>query len=59
MTAVFPDAVARGTSEWEIRRDLSALNEGLRDLLGRGVLVSNLQPAHSVLEQHFREAVGE
>jgi ABC-type multidrug transport system ATPase subunit len=59
VTAVFPDAVARGASEWEIRRDLSALNEGLRDLLGRGVLVSNLQPAHSVLEQHFREAVGE
>jgi hypothetical protein len=28
-------------------------------LLQRGVLVRSLRPAHSVLEQHFREAVGE
>jgi ABC-2 type transport system ATP-binding protein len=37
---------------------LTELNAGLAALVARGVLVADLRPAHSVLEQHFREAVG-
>jgi hypothetical protein len=38
---------------------LATLNAGVARLLQRGVLVSSMRPAHSVLEQHFREAVRE
>ncbi|MEX2151832.1 MAG: ABC transporter ATP-binding protein [Gemmatimonadaceae bacterium] len=58
--SVFPGARARGVGEYELPPlDLTTLNAGLSQLLQRGVLVSSLRPAHSVLEQHFREAVGE
>jgi ABC-type multidrug transport system ATPase subunit len=58
--AVFPGATSRGDGEYEIPPlDLAALNSGIGALLQRGVLVSSMRPAHSVLEQHFREAVGE
>ena len=58
--AAFPTARARGPHEFELPAlDLATLNAGLADLLQRGAIVSSLQPAHSVLEQHFREAVGE
>jgi ABC-type multidrug transport system ATPase subunit len=57
---VFPMAQARGPGDFEIPIvELSQLNAGLAELLRRGVLVSNLHPAHSMLEQHFRQAVGE
>ena len=57
---VFPTAEARGPGDFEIPGvELRALNAGIAELLRRGVLVSNLHPAHSVLEQHFRQAVGE
>ena len=57
---VFPGARPRGAQEWEMPElDLATLNAGITRLLHRGVLVSSLRPAHSVLEQHFREAVGE
>ena len=57
---VFPGARPRGAQEWEMPElDLATLNAGITRLLQRGVLVSSLRPAHSVLEQHFREAVGE
>jgi ABC-2 type transport system ATP-binding protein len=57
--SVFPSAESRGDSEFEIPAiDLGSLNAGIAELLKRGVLVSSLRPAHSVLEQHFREAVG-
>ena len=60
VTAVFPGAEARGTSEYAIPPvDLAALNAGLAALVQRGVLVSSVRPTHSVLEQHFREAIGE
>jgi len=58
--SVFAKAAARGNGEYEIPPlDLSALNASLATLLQRGVLVSSLRPAHSMLEQHFREAVRE
>lgn len=60
LVAVFPTAQQRGPGEFEIPVvELNQLNAGLAELLRRGVLVSNLHPAHSVLEQHFRQAVGE
>ena len=60
VSMVFPGAEARGTSEYAIPPlDLASLNNGLARLLERGVLVNSVRPTHSVLEQHFREAVGE
>ena len=57
---VFPGAHLRSAQEYETPAlDLATLNAGITRLLQRGVLVSSLRPAHSVLEQHFREAVGE
>jgi len=57
---VFPGATSRGAGEYELpAMDLATLNAGIAVLLQRGILVSSLRPAHSVLEQHFREAVGE
>ena len=58
--AVFSDAEPRGDGEYDLAAiDLATLNAGIAQLLARGVLVSSMRPAHSVLEQHFREAVGE
>jgi ABC-type multidrug transport system ATPase subunit len=60
MTDVFPGARLRGAGEYEVPPlDLATLNAGVARLLQRGVLVSSMRPAHSVLEQHFREAVRE
>jgi ABC-2 type transport system ATP-binding protein len=60
MADVFPGARPRGADEYEVPAlDLATLNAGVTRLLQRGVLVSSLRPAHSVLEQHFREAVRE
>ena len=57
---VFRGAKRREDGEYELPPlDLDALNRGIATLLQRGVLVSSMRPAHSVLEQHFREAVGE
>ena len=57
---VFPGAVAVGREEYHvIVSDLAALNVGLGVLLSRGVLIAGVTPAHSALEQQFREAVGE
>ena len=56
----FPGATPRGDGEFALPpMDLAALNAGVARLLQRGALVSSMRPAHSVLEQHFREAVGE
>lgn len=60
VAAAFPGAVQRGGGEYELPvLDVRALNAGLASLLARGVLVTSLRPAHSMLEQHFREAIGE
>ena len=57
---VFPGAIAVGRAEYHlIVRDLDALNAGLADLIARGALIAGVSPAHSALEQQFREAVGE
>ena len=57
---VFPGARPRSPHEFELPAlDLATLNAGIALLLQRGVLVTSLRPAHSMLEQHFREAVGE
>ena len=57
---VFAGAASRGAGEFELPPlELAALNAGVSILLERGALVSSLRPAHSVLEHHFREAVGE
>ena len=58
--AVFPNARTRGDGEFDITpADLATLNAGVAELIRRGGFVRSMRPAHSVLEQHFREAVGE
>jgi hypothetical protein len=37
--------------------ELAEINAGLARLIAAGVLVSSIAPAHSALEQQFREAV--
>jgi len=60
VNSVFPGATLRGSGEYELPIiDIRALNAGLVALLARGVLVTSLRPTHSMLEQHFREAIGE
>ncbi len=56
--AVFPGAqLAEG--EWiTAPLDVESLNAALAGLLAQGALVSGVAPAHSSLEQQFREAVG-
>ena len=57
---VFPGALPVGRGEYHVVvADLAALNAGLSVLLSRGVLIAGVSPAHSALEQQFREAVGE
>jgi ABC-type multidrug transport system ATPase subunit len=57
---VFPTARPRANGEFELPPlELATLNAGVATLLQRGVMVSGLRPAHSILEQHFREAVGQ
>jgi ABC-2 type transport system ATP-binding protein len=56
----FPGAEQRGDGEFALPPlDLATLNAGVARLIQRGVIVASMRPAHSVLEQHFREAVGE
>lgn len=60
VTSVFAGAQPNGGGEYELPPlDLAQLNRGIAALLQRGVLVSSVRPAHSVLEQHFREAIKE
>lgn len=57
---VFPGAEAAGKGEYSVTvRSIHELNASLADLIGRGALVSSVVPERSVLEQQFREAVGE
>ena len=56
--AVFPEAGSLGDGQFEIPGgNASILNQRLADLLGRGVLITALVPAHSGLEAQFREVV--
>ena len=57
---VFPGAESAGKGEYSVTvRSIHELNTSLADLIGRGALVSSVVPERSVLEQQFREAVGE
>lgn len=59
-TRLFPDAVAAGRGDYEIVvKDLATLNRTIGDLMVAGAVVAAVVPTRSVLEQQFREAVGE
>ena len=58
--AAFPDAEDAGRGEYDVTvQSIQELNVALADLIGRGALVASVVPKRSVLEQQFREAVGE
>ena len=58
--AVFPQAEDAGRGEYDVTvRSIEDPNAALADLIGRGALVASVVPERSVLEQQFREAVGE
>ncbi|HVF40166.1 MAG TPA: ABC transporter ATP-binding protein [Gemmatimonadaceae bacterium] len=60
MKEIFEAAVDVGGGEFEIPvSGLAELNSSLARALGAGVLIASVVPARSVLEQQFREAVGE
>jgi ABC-2 type transport system ATP-binding protein len=57
---VFPQAEDAGRGEYDVTvHSLAELNAALADLIGKGALVASVVPERSVLEQQFREAVGE
>jgi len=56
--ALFPDAVPLASGEWELpAMALADVNRGVAELIARGGIVRALAPAHTSLEQHFRDAV--
>ena len=60
MREIVPSAVEAGGGEFEVPiKNVNELNEILAKLIGAGILVASVIPARSVLEQQFREAVGE
>jgi ABC-2 type transport system ATP-binding protein len=57
---LFPAAVDNGEGEFELSvASVIELNAALSRLIAGGVLIAAVMPARSVLEQQFREAVGE
>jgi ABC-2 type transport system ATP-binding protein len=58
--SAFPDAEDAGRGEYDVTvQSIQELNAALADLIGKGALVASVVPQRSVLEQQFREAVGE
>lgn len=58
--AAFPHAEDAGRGEYDVTvQSIQELNAALADLISRGALVASVVPERSVLEQQFREAVGE
>jgi ABC-2 type transport system ATP-binding protein len=56
----FPQAEEAGKGEYDVTvRSIKELNASLADLIARGALVASVVPERSVLEQQFREAIGE
>jgi len=56
----FPDAEEAGKGEYDVTvTSIEELNTALAHLMSRGGLVASVVPERSVLEQQFREAVGE
>lgn len=57
---MFPEAERSGDDEFELTfSSVADMNAALGRMLGGGVLVAGVVPSRSVLEQQFREAVGE
>jgi ABC-type multidrug transport system ATPase subunit len=60
LRAAFPQAEEAGRDEYDVTvHSLQELNSVLGELIGKGVLIASVVPERSVLEQQFREAVGE
>jgi ABC-type multidrug transport system ATPase subunit len=60
MKELVPSAIDVGGSEFEVPvKTVNELNEILSRLISGGVLIASVVPARSVLEQQFREAVGD
>jgi ABC-type multidrug transport system ATPase subunit len=58
--AAFPQAEDVGRGEYDVTvHSIQELNAALADLIAKGALVASVVPERSVLEQQFREAVGE
>ena len=60
MKDLVPTAKRMGGGEFEIPiHDVAQLNEILSKIIGAGIFVVSVVPSRSVLEQQFREAVGD
>jgi ABC-type multidrug transport system ATPase subunit len=58
--AIFPSAEEAGKGEYDVTvESIQELNASIANLIGRGALIASVVPERSVLEQQFREAVGE
>ena len=58
--AIFPAAEDAGKGEYDVTvQSIQELNASIANLIGRGALIASVVPERSVLEQQFREAVGE
>ena len=58
--AIFPSAEEAGKGEYDVRvQSIHELNASIANLISRGGLIASVVPERSVLEQQFREAVGE
>jgi ABC-type multidrug transport system ATPase subunit len=58
--AAFPQAEDVGRGEYDVTvHSIQELNAALADLIAKGALVASVVPERSVLEQQFREAVGD
>ena len=56
----FPQAEVTGRDEFDVTvHGIQELNSALANLIAQGVLIASVVPERSVLEQQFREAVGE
>lgn len=59
VSRIFPGARTIGAGELEVTAtSVAALNAGVVALVQGGTVVTAFYPVHSVLEQHFRDAVG-
>lgn len=57
---IFPSSVDTGGGEFEMPvANVAELNAMLAKAIGAGVMIASVVPARSVLEQQFREAVGD
>jgi len=58
--AAFPSAEEAGKGEYDVTvQSIQELNASIANLIARGGLIASVVPERSVLEQQFREAVGE